>query len=809
MTETLPPRDRLAAALGGLASPGSFSAQRVAPADALSLEVKGFGKLTLPLSPADAQKLCELGRAARYGRGEQTLLDRQVRDTWEIPKSRVRIDKRGFDKTLVPMLERLRGDLGLPAGCELEAELHSMLVYAPGQFFVPHQDSEKTDTMIGSLIVTLPGSFKGGTLEVHQGGEVAVYRGSKTSLSFVAFYADCRHQIRRVSSGHRVVLTYNLLLRRETELASADVAPADLAVIAGCLDDHFNNPLHSARGPVGDTPAPDRLVYLLEHEYTQRGLGWSRLKGSDTRRAAALVEAAALADCDVVLALADVHETWSCSEDPWDRGRRGRSGYRRSYGRDDSDGDLDDEDPWSEARGSDDPDLDDYELDELLDWSTTLVSWSDGSGKPAEPISSSVDDAEVSASTPSAQLRPYASEYEGYMGNYGNTVDRWYHRGAVLLWPRERTFVVRAEVSPAGALDALRATMRRGDLTTARHMATALAPFWNKVAREAVGPRFFTKALGVAGKLEEPATASMLLKPFAVERLTPSHARPLAALVEGYGEPWARDLLTAWSRGDAPGASYQRTDRPAWLASLPRLCAALDNAGPSGIAAARLVVDDCWNWLRAAVEHRRAIGGPSRRDEGLAELAKPILAFLESTTVIDAPDLRQEATHVLCDGSDDLLGVVTAVLRAGEGRPATARAAAGLPAIAQYCSGRLEMRLARPPRDPDDWSIEAPRGCPCSLCGTLHEFLTDPDRRVVEWPLAQDGRRHVHSTIDAAELPVRHETRRAGRPYTLVLTKTEALFEHDQKSLRRDEADLVMARRLGGDAKNDVARIVK
>ena len=136
-------------------------------------------------------------------------------------------------------------------------------------------------------------------------------------------------------------------------------------------------------------------------------------------------------------------------------------------------------------------------------------------------------------------------------------------------------------------------------------------------------------------------------------------------------------------------------------------------------------------------------------------------------------------------------------------------AAAGLPGIAQYCSGRLEARLARPLRDPDDWSIDAPRGCPCSLCETLHEFLTDPDRRVVEWPLAQDGRRHVHSTIDVAEVPVRHETRRAGRPYTLVLTKTEALFEHEQKSLRRDEADLAVARRLGGDATNDVARIVK
>jgi hypothetical protein len=34
------------------------------------------------------------------------------------------------------------------------------------------------------------------------------------------------------------------------------------------------------------------------------------------------------------------------------------------------------------------------------------------------------------------------------MGNYGNTVDRWYHRAAIVLWPRDRTFVIRAKGSP-------------------------------------------------------------------------------------------------------------------------------------------------------------------------------------------------------------------------------------------------------------------------------------------------------------------------------------------------------------------------
>jgi hypothetical protein len=31
-----------------------------------------------------------------------------------------------------------------------------MLVYGKGQFFLPHQDSEKDDAMVGTLVVSLP-----------------------------------------------------------------------------------------------------------------------------------------------------------------------------------------------------------------------------------------------------------------------------------------------------------------------------------------------------------------------------------------------------------------------------------------------------------------------------------------------------------------------------------------------------------------------------------------------------------------------------------------------------------------------------
>src|SRR5205085_9989113 len=95
-----------------------------------------------------------------------------------------------------------------------------------------------------------------------------------------------------------------------------------------------------------------------------------------------------------------------------------------------------------------------------------------------------------------------------------------------------------------------------------------------------------------------------------------------------------------------------------------------------------------------------------------------------------------------------------------------------------------------PSRAEGDWAVELPPGCTCDLCAKLGLFLADPAQRVLEWPVAQDGRRHVHGRIDAAELPAQHKTRRTGRPFTLVLTKTDELCEREHRARSRAEADL-------------------
>jgi hypothetical protein len=91
-----------------------------------------------------------------------------------------------------------------------------------------------------------------------------------------------------------------------------------------------------------------------------------------------------------------------------------------------------------------------------------------------------------------------------------------------------------------------------------------------------------------------------------------------------------------------------------------------------------------------------------------------------------------------------------------------------------------------------------PHRCKCGLCPTLARFLASPSQTQLEWRLAKDDRRHVHGMLDGHELPVRHETRRSGRPFTLVLTKTRALFEREEAQRRRWQAELAWAEAVAG-----------
>jgi hypothetical protein len=141
--------------------------------------------------------------------------------------------------------------------------------------------------------------------------------------------------------------------------------------------------------------------------------------------------------------------------------------------------------------------------------------------------------------------------------------------------------------------------------------------------------------------------------------------------------------------------------------------------------------------------------------------------------------------------TDAPVAAVAHLLRkAHERHPIEARRSLGLAPVHARCVQDLTARLAAPARGSDDWSISTPVRCPCTLCPALTRFLESPDETTLAWPLAKEQRRHVHGIVDLHDLPVRHVTQRSGRPYTLVLTKTDAVFTRDASERKAWKGEL-------------------
>ncbi|HTN04589.1 MAG TPA: 2OG-Fe(II) oxygenase, partial [Planctomycetaceae bacterium] len=192
------------------------------------LEVEGLGPVAIPLKQGKAKPLIACCRVAPYGKGTRTLVDPKVRNTFELDPRKFRLSDE-WNAAIAGATLTIAEQFGLPTD-QLEARLYKLLVYEKGGFFLPHRDSEKLDRMLASLIVVLPSPFEGGSLIVRHGGadRTLAFEEAAAGKSpcFAAFYADCEHEVERVTRGVRMALAYNLVLKRQRGKSTPAAKPA-------------------------------------------------------------------------------------------------------------------------------------------------------------------------------------------------------------------------------------------------------------------------------------------------------------------------------------------------------------------------------------------------------------------------------------------------------------------------------------------------------------------------------------------------------------------------------------------------------
>lgn len=429
--------------LSGVRRPGDFFVLGSLETPMPRVEVGGVGVISFPVPEPQIQQIIQQATRAPYGRGEETIHDESVRKTWQLPASMVQVGGKTWEKTFSQLLATVVDGLGC-AEAKVSAELYKLLVYDPGGFFAAHRDTEKAGGMFGTLVVTLPSAHRGGELLIrHAGREVVADLSSEefSELKFAAFYADCEHEVRPVTRGHRVCLVFNLIQLpggKASEPLSAPLYSSEIETAAGMLEEAF-----------ATSGAPAKLAWLLKHQYSPTGLSFSALKGEDVALAKVLRAAADRAGCAVHLGIVHIEESGPAQPD-YDAGY----GYRRrrrwhSY---------------NEEEVQEDASSDSFEVIEVSDGSRHIDQWVNTQDQMVAYGQLPLEDGEV---LPAGELDDEDPDEQRLMeatGNEGASFERSYHRAALVIWPKERFAGVLIQ---AGVGAALR-TWRNGSQQTTR-----------------------------------------------------------------------------------------------------------------------------------------------------------------------------------------------------------------------------------------------------------------------------------------------------------------------------------------------------
>ncbi|KUF88669.1 hypothetical protein AM588_10003763 [Phytophthora nicotianae] len=221
------------------------------------------------------------------------MTDENVRKSWQLAPDQVTINNPLWHTGIEKLSETVASRLGYK-GVPMQCKLYKMLVYGEGGHFVKHQDTEKEDGMVATLVVQLPSLHEGGNLVVYRGGEVNycdAFGKKEGTAEYLPHYAvhcaDAEHALETVTEGYRLVLVYSVCL------------PSNMRALEGNPDKSMTKELASAFCCMG--PEDQLFSLLLAHEYTEKsitGLGFGALKGIYHVRVEALIEANKLVGVD-------------------------------------------------------------------------------------------------------------------------------------------------------------------------------------------------------------------------------------------------------------------------------------------------------------------------------------------------------------------------------------------------------------------------------------------------------------------------------------------------------------------------------
>ena len=605
--------------------------------------------------------------------------------------------------------------------------------------------------MFGTLVIQLPSNYTGGKLIVyHQGKKSEFDYGGLDCCSncyFMSFYADCQHEVEKVTKGYRLCLIYNLMYRGLDECP----APADnqkqVSAIVSAMKEWGED--------IESEDCPYMMTYLLEHKYCEASLSFKFLKNGDRAVADVLAQAKAEVDFDLYVGNVSIKELWSAEY----------SGYVEVNA-----GDFIEEDICAEHLKASDSK---HAISHINLYRDSFVP--EDFFDTIDPDQENLDD-------------------EDAMGNGGATIDKQYNWAVLLLWPIEnRTDVVgtsnmvrlfkqdvRAEkgglandahdilrmarhegLSFESSLSFLRALIEIGDSKSIAELLDIIAGIGSY---DFIGDATFYSLIMSIGRrhgcniLKSPLqTMFGTCSSNNVEKYCTFLKKMITSKKLGNGKDLCKSLLT----------------------TIVKFLADEQDAIPISVSTP---YSSNYNGYKSCAVHRSK--------EFVGQLFS-LLTGVDSndlfTSTISA--LRSKPVHypVL-----ETLGPAVVDFY----KTAEVKNEGSIQEILTCCISQLEIAVHKVIETPTTSARSVKFTCSCIDCVELIRFLKHPTETQHQFKMNVSRRQHLHQQLDSGRADVTHKTEVTGTPHTLIVTKTNASYENNLKKRQQEKALLASLQSL-------------
>jgi hypothetical protein len=740
-------KNQLLSVLNEIKGSGSFVSTNSMPFVFPGLEIAGVGEIGYPINTLEINEMIKVAHKAPFGKGMDTIVDVAVRSAWEIDASQMTFKNDDWDIFIKNIIKKIKPDLGIDQYA-VSASPYKLLIYEEGDFFLPHKDSEKEKGMFGTLVIGLPSKFTGGELIIEFDGRKETIDFSEPTsrykIPFAAFYADCTHELKPITSGYRICLVYNLLqhkVQEEIHLNEIGVMSNRLATILKTCE---NDP---------DIPK----IILLGHQYTPSNFTMQALKLNDRPKAEALLLAAEKAGFYAKLGLVTSYQAGELEIDYSSRSSRSRyNSYDDDFGNHDND--------ELAERGT---------LGDVYDERIDIEHWMQEGVPPLRNIS--FDEENIVSAIKLNEGDPIEKEAEGYTGNAGMEMIYWYHYGAVFLWPRKYHFKMLNSLSPDNKLEWL----------------AYYNEHWNSISEDehVLIKKLVEEGLGCGisrGDSDYSPLANWLINLKDEKYLAKNGLVWLANYFQHIAvQDWVKMLETYPTACFEP--LFTASGQIGQLLMVKHLLAILNELN----ATSHYFIDFVISQTDRIPVYLTGVNLSNKREKAFAiDILRGVInlsklkvgdhVWLEKVTAAFTQVLTREYVN-------DVL--VDLVLQSANELPLVAQ-------IVTICKEDLMRRINSKPLPPADWSKSLPESSSSNykkVWALLADFLRSPTEQIFDYKKAQAERTEIENAIINVKIDIRTETIRKGMPHTLRLIKTQYAYENE---LAKWETDVLLLKKV-------------